>query len=475
MLRNQITQYIDKYGLLISLICFSSISLGLFSWEITHWTRLQAFSLNNAISSQEQTEILKSIVPFFLIVLPLSFGIAIKFPSDSIKTLLNTFLKLTSILFLIPFTLHKELWRTLPFTMIATITALSIYAFYIIKKVSIRYSLFYKEYSSTYKILSYLILFLLIVGYACYFSYYTIINHYNFGTATFDFGFYQNAFINTLHNHFMAISYNGNTSVFRDKCEFILLLYLPFFYSFPKAETLLILQSSVIALAALPLFLLSKTILKSTLAAIFIVLIFLLHPANHCANFYDIHQLSFLPLSIFLIFYCLEKKHTLGFILSILLLLTIKVDMFLLLIFLSLFIYFNNKNLKFSAYCLCASILYGILYVFVLKKWMYSFFFYYDGVMVNKSGGMEEILKTMITNPMYILNSVLTQDRILYFCQLFGPLIFIPLMRKKNLILFAYGLAITLLATANQGLHQIYFQYVWYIVPFLFISLIYIF
>ena len=66
----------------------------------------------------------------------------------------------------------------------------------------------------------------------------------------------------------------------------------------------------------------------------------------------------------------------------------------------------------------------------------------------------------------------MTEDRFLFFCQLFGPLLFVPLLRIRNFPLFIYGLLITLLAT-RTGLHEIRFQYVWYIVPFLFIGLLY--
>jgi len=470
---DQIISRIEKYFSLFILICFSAISLGLFLWEL-NCSQLFDYAFNNALTPTEQSQILQRIIISFLFIAPLSVGAIIKFPEWPIKIAVNILLKLVSCLFLMPLVLNKALWRSIPIIMIVVMSLLALYIFSTIRKIEIPSIPFLKNNTLIPTAATYTVLTLLILGYACYFSYYTILNHYNLGTQTLDFGFFQNAFVNTLHGHFMRNSYMNDAIVFRDHGDFILLLYLPFYYLFPRAETLLTVQSFSIALAALPLFFLCKKILKSNLTSLIIVIAFLLHPANHSANFYDIHQFSFLPLCVFCVFYFLEKNNLLAFIASMFFLLSIKMDMFVILILISCFTYSNDhKNLRLAAYCFSAGIFYGLLYFFVLSKWaLYSHWFYYAGIMVDKSAGLGEILKTIITNPMFILKTILTQDRILYFCQLFGPLLFIPLIRKKNYILFIYGAAVTLLGW--QALHEIYFQYVWLIIPFLFIGLIYV-
>ncbi len=467
--KNPIIIKIITYTALVSLIGYACYFL------LYHWSELKALPNNNAFPQQELKQILKRTLFSFVFMPPVIAGILYQLKNDPIKIKTITILRVLPFFFLIPFLLYKDIWRTMPFLMVIITSLSAFYLFYISQGIEIPSIFSLNRYSIVSKIKAYTILILVILGYTCYFSYYTILNHYHFQTHTFDLGLFQNAFINTLHGHFMVVSYFNGQSIFRDHCDFILLLYLPFFYLFPKTETFLILQSLFIALAALPLFLLCKRTLKSYFASLLIVSAFLLHPANHGANFYDFHQLAFLPLCVFLFFYSLEMENTLNFILSVFLLLSIKADMFLLLLFLSFFIFFNNKkHFKFTMYCLLASILYEILFGFLFKKWiLHPFFFYYNGIMVDKSGGLGAILKTIITNPLYTLKTALTEDRVLYFCQLFGPLAFVPLIRKRNYFLFIYGLAITLLADRAE-IHQIYFQYVWYIVPFLFVGLIYV-
>ncbi|MBN1405345.1 MAG: DUF2079 domain-containing protein [Candidatus Omnitrophica bacterium] len=323
----------------------------------------------------------------------------------------------------------------------------------------------------------YVLLALLILGYTCYFSYYTILNHYKLGTSTCDFTIFQNAFINTLHGNFMSVSISpfDGRSLLSQHHDFIFLVYLPFFYLFPKSETLLIIQSASIAFAALPLFLFGKKVLKSTPVAVSIAAFFLLHPANHGPNFYDIHQISFLPISVFLLFYFLERKSIFGFMISVLLILGIKDDMYILLLFVSLFIYLNGReNLRFVWYSFISAFIYGFAYNTVGRIWnIIPTFFYYEGIMVDKNGGLLELIKTVIANPLHAIRAVITKDKILYVAQLFGPVAFIPLLRKQNFLLFVYGLAATLLAT-RPFLYKISFQYVWYVVPFLFIGLVYV-
>ena len=358
--------------------------------------------------------------------------------------------------------------------MMATTSLLALFLFNILKKFDL--SLFYCEYSPKHQARVCAILTLIVVGYGFYFSYYTIINHYHFATAVYDFGSYQNSFVNTLHGNFMKVSYmnyNGRL-VFRDHCDFILLAYLPFFYLIPKAETLLTVQAFSIALAAIPLFLFCKDVLKSSFAALIIAAMFLLHPANHCANFYDLHQLSFLPLFIFGMFYFINKKNFFAFTITNFLVLSIKADMFVILLFLSVFIYLNNKkDLKYAVFCFLAGTLYGAAFYFFLSKWLLgSFFYHFKGLMTNENGGLSNVIKTLSVEPKLLVTTLLTPDRAFYCCQIFGPLLFVPLLRFKNIPLFIFGLAITLLAT-NPGFHKIHYQYVWYNIPFIFIGLIY--
>ena len=255
MLSDQVLLRIEKYFGWFILTLTASLSLYLFIWELNHQHELKNIVTNNSLTTKYQYQILKGYLFIFIAISISVYGILIKFKNDQIKLAINSFLKIISILFIIPIILHKDIWRAYPFIMIVLVSLFSLYLVLIVNKNNVPSLLLLKESSNISKIITYVILILLIVGYAWFFSYYTILNHNQLRTQTYDFGFFQNAFVNTLHGHFMGISYppfNGD-SLFRNHLGFIWICYLPFFYFFPKAETLLILQSITIAIAALPL------------------------------------------------------------------------------------------------------------------------------------------------------------------------------------------------------------------------------
>lgn len=66
----------------------------------------------------------------------------------------------------------------------------------------------------------------------------------------------------------------------------------------------------------------------------------------------------------------------------------------------------------------------------------------------------------------------MTPPKLLFFLQISLPFVLVPFISRRNLLLFGYGFFVTLLAD-REPLFQISFQYVWYILPFMFMALIY--
>lgn len=457
-------------------LILSGISIGIFFWEILNWDILPEYINKNYISQKDQQNILFFIIISIFIIIFLFFIIKLFFHLKLIKYKpqdLTGQIKIFYLLFILPLAFHKQIWRMKPLLMMNLTIIFALYVYYLLTKYSYDKFPMLTDQNHFFKVSIFLTL-CSIIFYTIYFSYYTILNHYQLQTKMYDLGIYQNAFFNTIKGNFMSVSYQSYSGkcLFLDHYDIVYLLYIPFFYIFPKTETILIIQSLSISLAAIPLFLLTKEKLKSNIIAMIITFLFLLHPANHGANFFDMHQLSFLPLFAFFLFYFLEKKNLSSFIIFILLILSIKEDMFILLVFISIFIYFNNKqNVIFAFYCFSISIVYGlILTVFDHYFGTSSHLIYYEGILLDINGGMSELLKTIITNPVFILQGLIKNDKMIYIMQLFAPLAFLSFFHKKNILLLVYGLSITLLSTRNC-LYQISFQYVWYIIPLIFIGL----
>jgi len=127
----------------------------------------------------------------------------------------------------------------------------------------------------------------MISAYFVTFSTLSLMQHWAFYTAN-DLGVFNQKLYNTLHGRFfLSPETNGGQYAHMD---YLILSFLPIYVFFPYAETLLVLQSAVLAAAALPLYLLATKRLKDRRAACLIAATYLVYPALHYLNLYDYHS-----------------------------------------------------------------------------------------------------------------------------------------------------------------------------------------
>ncbi len=83
-------------------------------------------------------------------------------------------------------------------------------------------------------------------------------------------------------------------NLFGDHTSFILLLVVPLYWVYPHAAALLVLQSALLAVGALPVYLLARQRLSSTLLATVLAGAFLVYPALGWGNLEQFHPEAFL-------------------------------------------------------------------------------------------------------------------------------------------------------------------------------------
>jgi len=161
--------------------------------------------------------------------------------------------------------------------------------------------------------LSELIVYLLIVVYTVVFSYFTILKHHTFRSYAWDLGIYNQALWTTLKQgklfyYTSELYFNPSGNYFGVHFSPILFLVLPVYAIRQTPETLLVLQSFIIALGALPLYWFARDSLRNKLVALGFSATYLLYPLLHGVNWYDFHLQSFLPLFFFLAMYYLKNE-----------------------------------------------------------------------------------------------------------------------------------------------------------------------
>jgi len=170
------------------------------------------------------------------------------------------------------------------------------------------------------------IILLMTVIYSTVFSYYSIMRHYSFRSNTWDLGILVQSISSAAKGNFfinnVELYYSPTGSYFGVHFTPILFAVVPFFYLIPKVETILTLQSVILALGAIPIYLTAKYCLKNRLSALLLSAAYLLNPLLQGINWYDFHTQAFFPFFILSATYFLKKRRWPLFLLFITLALT---------------------------------------------------------------------------------------------------------------------------------------------------------
>jgi hypothetical protein len=94
----------------------------------------------------------------------------------------------------------------------------------------------------------------------------------------------------------------------------------------------------------------------------------------------------------------------------------------------------------------------------------------YQDLLPDGALGFGGVLQTLLSNPSFVLASLLTQAKLEYALLIFAPLAFVPLRRPIGALFVLPGLLVTLLSTGYPPTLSIAYQYTAFWTPYLFIA-----
>jgi uncharacterized membrane protein len=316
-----------------------------------------------------------------------------------------------------------------------------------------------------------IIVILLMLAYAAYFSYFTIMKHQTFHSFAYDLGIFTQYMWTTLNGHGVLYAPLLESSVWSWHVQPILFFILPIYAVFPHAETLLVLQSSVMALGALPVYLIARDELGAKFGVVFAAL-YLLYPALHGVNSFDFHPVALaIPILLFCFYMFQKKRYVWGMILAVLAMMC-KENVALVVVFMGFYWLWKERKgggldwrrlprEREVLYPLCLSalgIIWLVLAIYVIIPHFslsgeYPWFtrYSYGNTFGNIFGNADA--------------------KLWYLFYLFGPLTFTPLLSPVTLIAlpaFAQNLS-----AVDKNMYSILFQYPSLLIPWLFIGGIY--
>jgi len=278
----------------------------------------------------------------------------------------------------------------------------------------------------------------MIAIYAAYFTALTVRIHHSMGTSAYDFGLYDQGIWLLSEGKAPFVTLMGR-NLFGDHTSFILLLLVPLYWLFSSTATLFVVQSIVIALGGIPVFMYARRRLASDAMGAAMVAVYLLHPAVSWTNLENYHPDSFLPLFVgFALYGALERKWRI-YVFATVLALLVKEDVALVLVPIGVWLVLR-RDIKRGLITVVGSLLAACAFFFVVMK-------QFTGVTFRNSwripfGGFRELVWTTLRRPWKLVKYLASEDRPFYLWQMLAPMGFVFLIAPSvvltaGLVLFA--------------------------------------
>jgi uncharacterized membrane protein len=247
------------------------------------------------------------------------------------------------------------------------------------------------------------ILWLMILAYFIFFGVFASLRHYNFQTQTWDMAVFVQTFWNTAHGKIMHNNLEEAKNHLGVHMSPFLFILAPGYALFNSPYYLLIVQTLVLALGALPLYLLARHRLNAPFPFI-ITLGYLLYPQLHWVNIFDFHEIAFfVPLSLTALYF-VDAKKWLWTGLFLALAASVKEDAILITAFVGIYLLTlpSPKEKKIGCAIIILSVIYFLISVKIIMPALGGGLFRLDRY--GSFGGTEtEILKNIITHPLLVI------------------------------------------------------------------------
>ncbi len=260
-----------------------------------------------------------------------------------------------------------------------------------------------------------------------------------FATPNFDFGIWCNMFHNMKETGLAMVTCERDMllSHFAVHISPVYYLLLPFYCLFPSPLTLQIGQAVVLAAGVIPVFLLARHFKLSNQHTVLATMLYAFLPVITTGCSFDLHENCFLPLFLLFTFYFYEIKKPIPMYVCAILVLSVKEDAAIYLLFFALFLLISEKKYLHGTILAAMAVGYFLLCGYLLETTgtgMMSNRF--ENLIYDTDDGLVGAIKTILVNPGYLLTQLfahesLTWEKVMYLIYMLLPFGMLPFVTKK--------------------------------------------
>lgn len=334
----------------------------------------------------------------------------------------------------------------------------------------------------------------------------TSMRYLTFSSPNFDFGLFVNMFHNMTETGLPIISSERDVllSHFAVHLSPIYYLLLPVYAIFPSPLTLQIGQAVLVASGIIPTVLLARHFKLSERSQIMVALIYAFYPATAMGCFYDFHENCFLLPLLLWVFYFFEREAYLPMYVFATLVLMVKEDAAVYVIFFALYLILSRKKYLHGAILAAGAALYFVGALAFLNETAEYWAEYYatdtprpsiagpminrfDNLIFDKEDGLIGAIMTALKNPGYLLEQLFSTQsasldsffserspwaKVVYLIQMLLPVGMIPFCTKKQSRWLLVAPILLNVLTTYKYQYSINFQYHFGITAFLMYAMV---
>ena len=312
------------------------------------------------------------------------------------------------------------------------------------------------------------------LGYALFMSFYFVRWHYKLRTHNFDLSINNNLIYGGLHGKFLESTVVFPTEpgkYLANHAKFGTYLFLPIYALWPRPETLLVLQSCLLGLSALPLYGFARRHVSDAMAAT-VALAFLCYYPMHSSNFTEFQNVPIATFFLFSLVWAAETRRWLICGLATGAALLLREDIPIGVAVIGGFLLLSGYR-SFAGFVIatCALTYFVYLRFHVMDdagEWWYPNM--YKDLWADGEKGYKSVIKTLITNPLFVLSKLVVEKKLVYLLHLLVPVAFLPARRWYLWVAFIPGIFLTLLVTNYDPPTLFSFHYVMHWAPYLFLA-----
>lgn len=325
------------------------------------------------------------------------------------------------------------------------------------------------------------ILAFLIFLYIGFFSFLHIVRHDSLHSNYYDLAIMDQTVYNTFKGRILELTNPEGINNFRRMAihnDIILAFLSPFYFIFSGAQTLVVVQTIVIALGAIPIYLLGKMILKSKPLGLTFAFAYLMYAPLQRAGNFDFHAVMLaVTFLLFMFYFFLRKKYWISFIFFVLSIFSKEQISLTAGFFAAIMAVFacrknDRKQLFFSILIFVIGVIWFVASIWLITPYFRGGQHFALSRYESLGDGPFDVIKKIFTNPGLYTRLIFNYDNLSYLFLLLFPLGFLSLFSPGYLLIALPEFMVNFLSNHPQ-MRGIDNHYAAIIMPFVFISAIF--